>query len=169
VVKQTAGAQDVLDEFRELAHRESLTRVMLRLALVHKPPTGFLRDFVVVASGEHRGRLDIKHGGTLPIANIARTACLASGSRVTGTPERLELASAAGILESHEHETLAEAYELFWRLRLDHQVRQIQAGSAPDDFLDPKELNSLMRSYLRDAFHAVRKVQHSLQSSFTFK
>ena len=168
VVKRTADAEDILDELRQLDHRRSLIRLMLRLALAHKPPTGFLRDFVVAASGEHRGQLDIKHGGMLPIGNIARCACLASGSRVTSTHERLELASTAGVLDANQRRTMQEAYDLFWRQRLEHQFDQLRAGVEADDFLDPKDLNPLMRSYLRDAFHAVRKVQRSLENSLTF-
>ena len=34
------------------------------LLALHRPPTGFLRGLVVEHSGEHRGRLDLKHGGS---------------------------------------------------------------------------------------------------------
>jgi CBS domain-containing protein len=167
VVERVGNAPDVLDELRQLRHRGSLIRLMLRLALVHRPPTGFLRDFVVAASGEHRGQLDIKHGGMLPIGNIARCSSLASGSRTTRTSERLRLAATAGILDATASRTMSEAYDLFWRLRLEHQVGQLRAGEEPDDYLDPEALNPLTRSYLRDAFHAVRKVQRYLENSLT--
>ena len=63
---------------------------MLRLALGNKTSAGRLRDFVVERSGEHRGRLDIKHGGLLPVTSIARYASLAAGGIIAGsTPERL--------------------------------------------------------------------------------
>ena len=38
----------------------------------HRPPTGFLRGLVVEHGGEHRGRLDLKHGGVIPIVDLAR-------------------------------------------------------------------------------------------------
>jgi CBS domain-containing protein len=58
---------------------------------------------------------------------------------------------------------LGEAYDLFSRLRLDHQVEQLRDGAEPDDEIDPDALNPVARGYLREAFHAVRAVQRSLK------
>ena len=159
VVEHVGDAGDLLDELRHLDHRPRLRHLMLRLALAHRPPTGFLRDFVVEDSGEHRGQLDIKQGGLLPIIDIARYASFASGARALSTPDRLRVASTAGTLDGKAAQTLAEAFDLFWRLRLEHQVEQLRHGVEPDDYLDPETLNPLTRRYLRDAFHAVRTVQ----------
>ena len=162
VVEHVGDAGDLLDELRHLDHRPRLRHLMLRLALAHRPPTGFLRDFVVEDSGEHRGQLDIKQGGLLPIIDIARYASFASGARALSTPDRLRVASTAGTLDGKAAQTLAEAFDLFWRLRLAHQVEQLRHGVEPDDYLDPETLNPLTRRYLRDAFHAVRTVQRTL-------
>ena len=35
----------------------------------------------------------------------------------------------------------------------------VRRGEAPDDFFNPKQLNPLARSYLREAFRAVASVQ----------
>jgi CBS domain-containing protein len=146
---------------------------MLKLALVHRPPTGFMRfrdpprDLVVEHSGEHKGRLDIKHGGLLAITAIARYASLAAGAMVTSTTERLELAGTAGTLDSNVSTTLREAFELFSGLRLEHQVDQIRRGEEPDNFIDPMALNPLTRRYLRDAFSAVRGVQRRLRGQLS--
>ena len=47
---------------------------------------------------------------------------------------------------------------------LHEQVEQLRRGSVPDDFIDPKTLNPLARSYLREAFRAVASVQTGLAS-----
>jgi CBS domain-containing protein len=137
-------------------------RLLLRLALTSKPPTGFMRDFVVEHSGEHRGSLDIKHGGVLPVVAIARYAALAAGVRVTSTVERLRASAAEGILPEPEARILEEAYDLFEALRLEHQVHQLEAGVPPDNHVDPGALNPLTRRYLRDAFRVVASVQKRL-------
>ena len=99
--------------------RRGLLRLMPRLALVHRPPTGFMRfrdsprDLVVEHSGEHRGQLDIKHGGLLPITAIARYASIATGGTATSTVERLGVAGTAGTLDPQVATTLEEAFELF--------------------------------------------------------
>jgi CBS domain-containing protein len=59
---------------------------------------------------------------------------------------------------------LKEAFELFWRLRLDHQVEQLRDGSEPDNEIDAETFNPVTRGYLREAFHAVRTVQRSLKN-----
>jgi hypothetical protein len=38
---------------------------------------------------------------------------------------------------------------------------------APDDFIDPKQLNPLARSYLREAFRAVASVQAGLAAELS--
>ena len=165
------GPEDNLDVPSLLldAHpRDNRLRLLLRLALKNRPPTGFLRDIVVEHSGEHAGRFDIKHGGLLPVVNIARYAGLEAGARTTSTHERLRAAADAGTLGESDAGTLAEAFELFTELRLDHQVSQLQAGTPPDDQLDPKTLNALERRYLRDAFRAVASVQKTLSAKLTW-
>lgn len=151
----------------EQRHRQKLERAMLRLALAAKVPMGFRRDIVVDHSGEHRGTLDIKHGGLLPVTDLARYAALKADIDVLGTVERLRAAGEAGALAPEQARTLEEAHELFSEMRLEHQVQQLEAGRDPDDHLDPKELNPLARRYLRDAFREVAAVQKSLHRDST--
>jgi CBS domain-containing protein len=144
-----------------------LLRLLARFALSFRPPTGFLRDFVVEHSGERRGQLDIKHGGMIPIVDLARWAGMAAGLASASTRERLRAAEAAGTMDSAEAQTLTEAFGFIFSLRLDHQVEQLRRGVAPDDFIDPSTLNPLARSYLREAFRAVASVQANLAAELS--
>ena len=144
-----------------------LLRMLARFALSFRPPTGFLRDFVVEHSGERRGQLDLKHGGMIPIVDLARWAGMAAGLASASTLERLRAAEAAGTMDSPEAQTLAEAFGFISALRLDHQVEQLRRGQAPDDFINPKALNPLARSYLREAFRAVASVQSNLAAELS--
>ncbi|HEU5111400.1 MAG TPA: DUF294 nucleotidyltransferase-like domain-containing protein, partial [Micromonosporaceae bacterium] len=54
-------------------------RALLDEALGWRPPVGFVRDFVVQHSGEHRGELDLKAGGLAPIVSLARWIAIAAG------------------------------------------------------------------------------------------
>jgi CBS domain-containing protein len=155
-------ALDALTELRTVTDRPGVRRLLLRLALADKPPTGFRRDIVIEHSGENRGSFDIKLGGLQPIVGIARYAGISAGAAVTSTLERLSAAASAGTLSEEAAGTLAECFELFAALRLEHQVRQLEAGERPDDRIDPKALNPLTRRYLRDAFRAVASVQKAL-------
>ncbi len=152
-VFEIGDARDPLEEVRHAWHRRSVLRLMLRLALAHSPPRGL-----------RKGAFDIKESGLHPIVDIARYASLAAGVRLTSTQERLDYAATAGTLDGAKVRMLVEAFDLFWRLRLEHQVVQMREGGEPDNQIDPDALNPVTRGYVREAFHAVRAVQRSLRN-----
>jgi CBS domain-containing protein len=169
--RMVTGREALGDPFAALEHapaRPVLLRLLLRVGLAPRPPTGFLRDVVVEHSGEHRGRFDIKRGGLLPLVNLARFGGVAAGSRVTGTVERLRVAADAGTLPRETAASLEEAFDLLTALRLDHQVDLVRAGQPADDFIDPRTLNPLARRYLRDAFRAIASIQRTLANQLEF-
>jgi CBS domain-containing protein len=149
----------VAEEFCLAPAHPDLLRLLARYALSYRPPTGFLRGLVVEHTGERRGQLDLKHGGIIPIVDLARWAAMSAGVSATSTAERLRIAGDAGTLPPGDARTLLEAYELFVELRVDHQIEQISRGQTPDDYIDPATLSPLTRSYLKEAFRAVAAVQ----------
>jgi CBS domain-containing protein len=149
----------VADSFRPAPGNPALLRLLARFALSHRPPTGFLRGLVVESSGEHRGRLDLKHGGVLPIVDLARWAGMTAGVTSASTSERLRAGAAAGSLSDAEARTLEDALALITGLRVEHQVRQLRAGQEPNDYIDPATLTRLSRSYLKESFRAVASIQ----------
>jgi CBS domain-containing protein len=155
--------------FRDARRHPQLLRGLARLALAYRPPTGFLRDIVVEHSGEHAGRLDLKHGGLLPIVDLARYAGLAAGVTSASTRDRLRAAATAGTLPTEDARTLESAFDLLSELRLTHQVEQVRSGAAPDDHIDPATLDRLTRSYLRDAFRAIATVQKRIAADLDLR
>jgi CBS domain-containing protein len=149
----------VSDTFRLAERSPVLLRMLARFALSYRPPTGFFRGLVVEHSGEHRGRLDLKHGGVIPIVDLARWAGMAAGVTSASTIERLRAAGSAGTLPAADAATLEDAFELIAALRLRHQAHQLRVGEQPDDYVDPGALSALTRSHLKEAFRAVASVQ----------
>ena len=150
------------DTFRAAPRNEALLRLLARFALSYRPPTGFMRGLVVEHSGEHRGRLDLKRGGLLPIVDLARWGGMAAGVTSASTRERLRAAAAAGTLSQADAQTLEDAFDLIGELRLEHHVRQLREGARADDYLDPATLSTLARSHLKEAFRAIASVQKRL-------
>jgi len=157
----------VADTFRLAPSHPALLRLLARFALSHRPPTGFFRGLVVDHTGEHRGRLDLKLGGVVPILDLARWGAMAAGVTSASTPERLKAAAAAGTLSGADAHTLRDAFELINNLRLEHQVTQLRAGLQPDDHVNPAELSALMRTHLREAFRAVASIQKRVASELS--
>jgi len=152
----------IADTFQAAPEHPAMLRLLAEFALSHKPPTGFLRGRVVEFSGEHRGRFDLKHGGVVPIADLARWAGMTAGVTCASTTERLRVAGEVGTLSSSDSLTLQDAFELVCELRLEHQVAQLESGAEPDDIVDAATLSPLTRSYLKEAFRAVASVQRRI-------
>ncbi len=135
-------------------------RALLDEALGWRPPTGFIRDFVVHHSGEHRGQLDLKPGGLTPVVALARWIAIAAGDASGTTIERLHRGAALGLLTTDEADTLAGGFEDVYGLLLRHEVRALRAPGTPaDTFIAPKDLDSLTRRHLRETFRAIALVQ----------
>jgi CBS domain-containing protein len=141
-------------------------RHVARIATETPPPTGFFRDFVVESNGEHRGRLDLKHGGLTLITSLARAHALGVGSVEIRTLGRLRSAVAAGRLEREEAAALEESFRLLWQIRLEHHVRCAESGRPIDDFVDPSSLQPLTRHALKESFRTIGRAQRSLALTF---
>ena len=108
------------------------------------------------------GTVDLKLGGIVPIANLARFHALANGVTVSGTLDRLEAVGELGALDRDTVAALGEAFSVVTKIRLDHHVQRIRAGLPPDNHVDPKALRPLERGDLREAFRAVADAQKQL-------
>ncbi len=131
-------------------------------ALHHTPPLGFFRRFVLVHDGEHNNTLDLKHNGIVPIIDLARIYCLASGINAVNTQSRLEAVGGLGEVSNQGAADLKHALELIGMIRLRHQARMIKAGNKPNNFISPEDLSNFERNHLKDAFEIVRTIQAAL-------
>jgi CBS domain-containing protein len=161
-------AAPLADHLRAARARPGLLRLLARFALSYRPPTGFRGHLVVEHSGEHKGLLDLKRGGIVPIVDLARWAGMAAGATSISTRARLRAARDAGVLSGDDARVLEEAFALVTSLRLDHQVQQLRQGVAPDDHVRPDALSPLSRSYLKDAFRAVAGVQRRITTELLY-
>jgi CBS domain-containing protein len=108
------------------------------------------------------GTLDIKRGGGLPIANLARFYALANGITISATLDRLAAAMETGALEAEAGAALREAFAAIMRVRLEHQGRCIAEGRAPDNLVQPDAMAPLSRTQLREALRVVAHAQKRL-------
>jgi CBS domain-containing protein len=141
--------------------------MLLRYTISARPPVGFVRNFVVEHSGEHRGRLDLKAGGLVPIASLGRWIAVVSGDDRGSTVTRLRRGEQTGLLTVDETETLVRAFEYIYGLILGREIEAIRAGdTAATTWIAPNQLDTLTRRYLREAFRAVAEVQNRLDGEW---
>jgi CBS domain-containing protein len=152
----------VRDELDSARRTSLVRRVFRQAAAAHRPPTGFIRDLVIEASGEHRGTLDLKRGGLVPIVDIGRHLATLCESSRADTLGRLEAARSAGVLTEDVFADLRQAFLLLTSLRLEHQTALLAEGHRPDDRLAPSELPGLTRRHLRDALRVTARAQRHI-------
>ncbi|WP_371186640.1 putative nucleotidyltransferase substrate binding domain-containing protein [Thalassotalea maritima] len=135
-------------------------------ALLHRPPLGFFRDFVLEKDGNNKNTLDLKHKGLAPIVDLARIYALAEGVAEVGTIERLNAIAGSVSLTQKSADDLIDAFEFMGMLRLEHQMTQLELHQPADNYLNPKKLSRLERDHLKHAFKIVQSLQDVRQSAY---
>jgi len=168
-ITEVAIGRAVTDTIRQTTRSTDFLDALLRFAIAARPPTGFVRDFVVEHSGEHRGDLDLKRGGLRPISALARWLAIATGEVRGSTPERLGHAVDAHLLTVGEAEALAGAFRDIYELLLRQEVAAIRDGREPSSWVAPRDLDPLARRHLRNSFRAISDVQAELDGGWKMR
>jgi CBS domain-containing protein len=165
--RQLAGDLELVPALQEIfatANRHpAFLRRVARTATQLSLPLNFRGSFAVERHGDAAGKIDIKAGGMKPITNVARFYTLQGGGTSVATLERLHRAKGYGELPAHTAEALRDAFDITWRVRLEHHAAQREAGVEVDDLVDPDDLPVLAREELRDALRTVRAAQNKLE------
>jgi CBS domain-containing protein len=132
-----------------------------------KPPSGFVRDFVVDHGGQHRGQLDLKRGGLLPIAALGRWVAVVTGDTRGSTLDRVRRGREAGLLTHDEADTLDAAFDQVYELLVHRDLGAIATGAAPTTYVDPRELDTLTRRHLRETFRALASIQEAVAADWS--
>jgi CBS domain-containing protein len=160
--RHVAGGLDVVAPLAAVVrdarrHPDFIAR-LARTATDVKVPLG-RRGRVVT---DRDGRIDLKLGGALPIANLARLHAFAAGITISGTVDRLVAAQETGRLDAETATALREAFETVTRVRLERHAECLADGRPADNRVDPEALPPLRRAALREALRAVTDAQRQL-------
>ena len=170
-VRVVAGRKDLLEGLRTdvlkrtrgnslfLAH-------MVGNALSRQPPLGLFGGLNTIRSGEHKGTVDLKHSGIVPVVDLARVYALAAGYDAVNTHDRLAQAADSGEISPQGVRDLRDALEFLSTIRIRHQARQMAAGHDADNYLRPDELSNFERGQLKDAFGVVKALQEVLAQRY---
>jgi len=131
-----------------------------------KAPLSFFRNFIVEKNGAHKNRLDLKARGITPFVDFARVMALRHGIEETNTLGRLQELSDGEHIPRELCSETKEAYEFQMQLRLVHQLRLIEAGKVPHNYIDPGELSELEKQTLKEAFAVVGRIQAFVKDEF---
>ncbi|MBA3004298.1 MAG: cyclic nucleotide-binding/CBS domain-containing protein [Desulfurivibrio sp.] len=151
---------------KQIAGRDLFLFHLARQSMETRAPLSFFKNFIVERDGEHKNRLDIKRQGLTPFVNFARVLALKHCVKETNTLARLKALMEGEWIQGELWSAASEAYELQMQQRLVHQLRQIEAGILPDNYIDPADLSDLERRMLKDAFAVIERLYGVLEQMY---
>ncbi len=163
ISKNAASARRLRQELTQLATgKQTFARDLARLALINRPPLGFLRQFVVETSGAHTRGLNLKLRGLTPVVEAARVLALDLGTPATNTLERLAAAAEKKIIRPELLAAIDDAYDYINWIRIDHHLKTKAAGKQLTNLVDPAQLNPMERKMLKESFAIIGQLQELL-------
>jgi signal-transduction protein with cAMP-binding, CBS, and nucleotidyltransferase domain len=143
-------------------------RAMFGVQADHRTALGwFNRLLTERADPAHRGEVDLKYAGTLPLAEAVRLLALTRGIPATGTLARIDALAEAGDLDRDTRDHLRGAFDHITGLQLRQQVADFRAGRSIGNFVDPDALTARERDLLKDAFRAINAFRDRLRAELT--
>jgi signal-transduction protein with cAMP-binding, CBS, and nucleotidyltransferase domain len=117
---------------------------------------------------EHKGALNLKHSGTLPLVSNLRLLALTHGVEATGTKARIDALHEMGVLNRDEWDYLQGAFDHITGLLLRQQLKDFQdPGRRVGNFVHPEEISERERDMLVDSFKAIGNLAERVTHEFT--
>ncbi|MFD6198996.1 putative nucleotidyltransferase substrate binding domain-containing protein [Mycobacteriaceae bacterium NPDC060252] len=143
-----------------------------RCAQRHYPiRLAMLQDAVAVRAGfpsrlrifaTQSDTVDLKVAAIDPVVKIARWAALSAGADVLSTPERLDAASAANILDADDASTLRDCFAWLLRFRWRSRATAWQDGQHMSDTVSLSALAPQERAVLRSVAREIAGIRRKL-------
>ena len=124
----------------------------------YRPPLSLFGSLTVAKDGDHANQLDLKKNCLTPLINIIRLFSFESHVEETSTAERLAILKTAHPIVKILGDDLAYALEFLSMIRIRHQLEQVNAGLAPDNFINPKRLSSLEQRSLKEICRLLSRI-----------
>jgi CBS domain-containing protein len=167
------GAPALADELRAtilqlVQANPGFLREMFGVQAEHRAALGwFGRLLTERADPAHKGHIDLKYAGTLPLAEAVRLLALRAGIAATGTLARLAALAAAGEVSRDVEDGLRGAFEHLTGLQLRQQIADFQAGRRVSNFVDPTGLTAREIDLLKDALRAINGFRDRIRTELT--
>ena len=153
----SAAKQDLIDAMR--GERVHLAR-FARAIEAFPSPIGLFNN--LVTSKAEGDALDLKKGGVFPIVHGVRALALEKCLDETGTAARIARLAELGMFEPQFARELTEALRYLMTMRLDAEI----AEQASTSLVRPRELTTMERDALRDAFQVAKRLREMVRRHF---
>jgi CBS domain-containing protein len=153
---------------REVAASPRFLRDMFEVRAEHRAGIGWFNRLLTERTDpEHRGKVNLKYAGTLPLAEAVRLLALRAGIPATGTLARIDALSEAEQLSRDLQDRLRAAFDHITGLQLRQQIADYEAGRPVSNFVAPGDLTAREIDLLKDAFRAINEFRAHVRAELT--
>ena len=129
---------------------------------------GFFDRFITAKDDEeHKGMVNLKQSGSLPLIEAVRIISLREGFDVLSTLGRIDKLFEAGYLDRHEHDYLSGAYHHIVDQIQRSQIADFRKGGKVSYYIYPDSLTKRETDILKDSFKAIRSFRSRVRGEFT--
>jgi Predicted signal-transduction protein containing cAMP-binding and CBS domains len=153
---------------RLVRNNRAFLRRMFHDKLDHNVALGFFGGFITEKEDpEHRGRVNLKYSGLIPLVGAIRLMALREGIEDTATLARIRALHEESVLSAREKEKLGRAFSLITDILLHQQIRDYRAGQAVTYYVAPETLDKPARAELVDALKNIEALRKRVHMEFT--
>lgn len=116
---------------------------------------------------EHKGEINLKHAGIMPLVSNIRLLALRHGVPATSTLERIGALHRADVLSDDAEDYLGGAYRHISHLLLREQLNDFRAGRAVGNYVHPDSLTEREKDILVDSLRAIDALRKRVHTEFT--
>ncbi|MGF1477224.1 MAG: DUF294 nucleotidyltransferase-like domain-containing protein [Geminicoccaceae bacterium] len=146
----------------------TIMQALFEVQAEHRAAIGWFGRFVTESDKpDHKGELNLKHAGTLPLAEGVRLLALSRGIGETGTKARIAELAERGVLNANKSDYLEGAFDLITQVQLRQQIRDFRSGETPSNFVHPEVLSKRETTMLKDAFQAINRFRNDIRADLT--
>ena len=116
---------------------------------------------------DHKGKVNLKHSGTLPLVTSLRLLSLREGVAETGSLARVAALRETDVLSRDEADYLSGAFDHITGILLRQQLADFKAGRQVSNFVHPDELSEREKDILVDSLKAIDGFARRVHAEFT--
>ncbi len=176
---------DIFFDFRHVAGHEPLAmslrqhvsrlaprnhvflRQMQKVQEDHGVALGTFGRLIPEQDPPHRGRVNLKYQGLIPLVETVRLLALREGLNQTATLKRIDGLTARGVLSRDEQDYLSDAFRNLTTFILRQQIEDFRAGLDVTPYVRPELLSSREKENLVDSLRAIAALRDRVRSEFT--
>ena len=117
--------------------------------------------------GPHKGKLNLKYHGLLPLVECIRLLSLRDGIMATSTLTRIDTLRENGVLNSNEQDYLSGAFHHITHLIMRQQVEDFQADQTVGPYVPPSALSDREKDMLVAGLVAIDDLSNRVRTEFT--